>query len=402
MRGALLQRRDDPGPRAEAGGGFLVDHARHLAEFAARSAGRIHRRDAGLSHVSGHGAGSRRPSGRSCSRVSIWPNGAIQAMDASAFAFLRSLLFGELVDDQALTARRARRRQAAAAVHQRRSRQRRGGHRVLSRQHAAGAERGRRQPGRPVADHARVPSCSTSSGRSDWPNSMTATSTHDTKLGEDARMRIATMSVFAARVDRGGAPVEGAQHALRQTTRRGSCPEVRDEYRLYQALVGMWNDDGVEAGPRHAGSRRTAGRRICESRRAKPSSSPAGYGRTPTTKRGSSRSCAACCSRTRPASSGSRLPTFVRLIEPVSNCHSISQLVLKCFMPGVPDFYQGCEDWTIHADRSRQPPSGRLLSRVGTARPHVQSSPRRGEPRPEAADDGHAAAVSRRSRSAVA
>ena len=29
-------------------------------------------------------------------------------------------------------------------------------------------------------------------------------------------------------------------------------------------------------------------------------------------------------------------------------------------MPGVPDFYQGCEDWTIHPDRSRQSTPGGL------------------------------------------
>src|SRR5262245_10484685 len=45
------------------------------------------------------------------------------------------------------------------------------------------------------------------------------------------------------------------------------------------------------------------------------------------------------------------------MIEPVSECHSISQLVLKCFMPGVPDFYQGCEDWrfTLTDPDNRRP-----------------------------------------------
>ena len=30
--------------------------------------------------------------------------------------------------------------------------------------------------------------------------------------------------------------------------RRGSCPDVRDEDRLYQALVGAWNECGVDGG----------------------------------------------------------------------------------------------------------------------------------------------------------
>jgi (1->4)-alpha-D-glucan 1-alpha-D-glucosylmutase len=41
------------------------------------------------------------------------------------------------------------------------------------------------------------------------------------------------------------------------------------------------------------------------------------------------------------------LTALVQLVLPASTSHSISQLVLKCLMPGVPDFYQGCEDWAF-------------------------------------------------------
>jgi (1->4)-alpha-D-glucan 1-alpha-D-glucosylmutase len=78
----------------------------------------------------------------------------------------------------------------------------------------------------------------------DWPNSMTATSTHDTKLSEDARIRIATISVFRTRVGHRGAAV-GARSI--RPYRADVAPRVvsgaRDEYRFYQALVGMWNDE---------------------------------------------------------------------------------------------------------------------------------------------------------------
>ena len=61
------------------------------------------------------------------------------AMDSSAFAFLRSLLLGELVDDPALDARRALLVKRLQQFTERRIREGRGRHRVLSRQHAAGA-----------------------------------------------------------------------------------------------------------------------------------------------------------------------------------------------------------------------------------------------------------------------
>src|SRR5262249_11133234 len=39
--------------------------------------------------------------------------------------------------------------------------------------------------------------------------------------------------------------------------------------------------------------------------------------------------------------------SMVRLVLPASVCHSMSQLVLKCLMPGVPDIYQGDESWAL-------------------------------------------------------
>jgi (1->4)-alpha-D-glucan 1-alpha-D-glucosylmutase len=48
---------------------------------------------------------------------------------------------------------------------------------------------------------------------------------------------------------------------------------------------------------------------------------------------------------------------LVRLVLPLSVCHSIGQLVLKCLMPGVPDVYQGGESWllTVTDPDNRQP-----------------------------------------------
>ena len=80
------------------------------------------------------------------------------SMDSSAFGFLRSLLLGEPVDDAGLGGAPGGHRQAAAAVHQRSSGQGRRGHGVLSRQHAAGAERGGWQSREPVVDDASIPS----------------------------------------------------------------------------------------------------------------------------------------------------------------------------------------------------------------------------------------------------
>ena len=229
------------------------------------------------------------------------------AMDSSAFAFLRSLLLGELVDDPALDARRAllvkRLQQYTSGVY------------------AKGVEDTafyrdntllalNEVGGNPANSSLNVREFHHFNERraKDWPNSMTATSTHDTKLSEDTRIRIATISVFAHEW------VIAAQRWValntpyrQQTARRGSCPEPRDEYRFYQALVGMWNDENVDADGRVSPELVERLLTTCESPSVRRSSAPVGYARTPTTKTGSSPLCAACSSTTSPTSSGNRL-----------------------------------------------------------------------------------------------
>jgi (1->4)-alpha-D-glucan 1-alpha-D-glucosylmutase len=278
------------------------------------------------------------------------------AMDSSAFAFLRSLLLGEPVDDPALAARRAhlvkRLQQYTSGVH------------AKGVEDTAFYRDNTLLALNEVGGNPADPSLTVrefhhfnEQRASDWPNSMTATSTHDTKLSEDARMRIATISVFAHEWVIAAQRWIALNTPFRQTTRRGSCPEPRDEYRLYQALVGMWSDDVVDAEGRVTPD-------LVERL--------AGYMRK------SVREAQLVTSWIRPNSDyedglesfvrrvllddqakefRQSVAAFVQLLEPVSTCHSISQLVLKCFMPGVPDFYQGCEDWrfTLTDPDNRRP-----------------------------------------------
>jgi malto-oligosyltrehalose synthase len=266
------------------------------------------------------------------------------AMDSSAFAFLRSLLLGEPVDDPALAARRAqlvkRLQQYTSGVYAKgvedtafyRD------NTLLALNEVGG------NPADPSLTIREFHHFNEQRAR-DWPNSMTATSTHDTKLSEDARMRIATISVFAHEWVIAVQRWVALNAPFRQTMRRGSCPEPRDEYRFYQALVGLWSDDVVDATGRV---------------------SPDLVDRLAGYMRKSVREAHLVTSWIRPNADyedglesfvrrvllddeanefRQSIAAFVQLLEPVSNCHSISQLVLKCFMPGVPDFYQGCEDW---------------------------------------------------------
>jgi len=279
------------------------------------------------------------------------------SMDSSAFAFLRSLLLGELVDDPMLDARRAllvkRLQQYTSGVHAKgvedtafyRD------NTLLALNEVGGNPA---DPSLNIREFHRF----NEHRAKNWPNSMTATSTHDTKVSEDTRIRMATISVFAHEW------VIAAQRWVtlntsyrQQRAGRGSCPEPRDEYRFYQALVGMWNEDDVDAESRV--SPELVERLVEYMRKSVREAQLCSSWIRPDAKYEDGLTCFVrrvllddACSEFRQS-----IGAFVQLIEPVSNCHSISQLVLKCFMPGVPDFYQGCEDWrfTLTDPDNRRP-----------------------------------------------
>jgi len=180
-----------------------------------------------------------------------------------------------------------------------------------------------------------------------WPNAQTATSTHDTKLSEDTRIRIATLTAF---------PREWLSHVVtwrrdnasfRQETAKGASPDVNDEYRVYQILVGIWSSTDLSGdGPADPA---LVERMSAYMRKAVREA------RVHTSWMRVNEEYEAALDRfvrgvmTDPAAGGFRasLRDVVRLVLPLSVCHSMSQLVLKCTMPGVPDVYQGTESWAL-------------------------------------------------------
>jgi (1->4)-alpha-D-glucan 1-alpha-D-glucosylmutase len=77
-----------------------------------------------------------------------------------------------------------------------------------------------------------------------WPHTMLATSTHDTKRGEDVRARLNVLSEM---------PVEWRNVIARWSKLNADkktllknlpAPDANDEYLLYQMLIGAWQPDG--------------------------------------------------------------------------------------------------------------------------------------------------------------
>jgi (1->4)-alpha-D-glucan 1-alpha-D-glucosylmutase len=177
-----------------------------------------------------------------------------------------------------------------------------------------------------------------------FPGSLSATSTHDTKRSEDVRVRIAALSEIPgdlrtalARLSRLARP-----HVAR--TERGAAPDRRDEWLVYQTLLGTWPDAELSPGaPELAGY----GERIRQYvekalREAKVHTSwtnpDADY------EQGAARFIE------RILASGpfvAELSALAARLARAGRISSLAQVAVKCAAPGVPDVYQGTELWDL-------------------------------------------------------
>ena len=77
----------------------------------------------------------------------------------------------------------------------------------------------------------------------EWPWEMIATSTHDTKLGEDVRARINVLSELPDEWAREAGVWMRLNRNYRTVVDGEPAPDRNDEYRFYQALIGIWPAD---------------------------------------------------------------------------------------------------------------------------------------------------------------
>lgn len=170
------------------------------------------------------------------------------------------------------------------------------------------------------------------------PYNMTASATHDTKRGEDARTRILAISELAGEWTSlvGRWKSFNAQHIIMQGHLR--APSLAFEYMLYQALLGAWPDriDEDFVSRMKAYALKAAREAKLETSWLNPHDA---YERNLGT---------FLDKILDPVRSPEFLESFGSFAERVSllgGLNSLSQLTLKAMMPGVPDFYQGTELW---------------------------------------------------------
>jgi malto-oligosyltrehalose synthase len=178
-----------------------------------------------------------------------------------------------------------------------------------------------------------------------WPRTMVTTATHDTKRGEDARVRLALLSELPREWARQLTRWRRLNRSRRSEVDGEAVPDRNVEYLFYQALVGAWPPELTPAdlAGMEALSERLASYMIKAVREAKEQSSwsnpNAAYE-------------AAVQHFVHGVLDASRanlfLPEihgFVASLSRLGAISSLSQLVLKLTVPGVPDIYQGGELW---------------------------------------------------------
>jgi (1->4)-alpha-D-glucan 1-alpha-D-glucosylmutase len=176
------------------------------------------------------------------------------------------------------------------------------------------------------------------------PHTMLATSTHDTKRSEDVRARLVAISELAEEWRRGLAKWRVTNSKWKNAIEGQMAPSPNEEYLLYQTLAGAWPLDGLgDAEARAQFIQRIQDYMIKALKEAKTHSS---WVEPDQDWENATRSFVAAILD--PARGRSFLRSFTPFAERLAELgaiNSLTQTVLKCTTPGVPDFYQGCEIW---------------------------------------------------------
>jgi (1->4)-alpha-D-glucan 1-alpha-D-glucosylmutase len=206
-----------------------------------------------------------------------------------------------------------------------------------------------------------------------WPRAMVTTATHDTKRGEDARMRLALLSDLPREWGRQLARWRRLNRSRRTNVDDEVVPDRNVEYLFYQALLGAWPLDLAPDNPMgmQALAERLDAFMIKAVREAKEQS---GWSNPNTAyEAGVRRFVRGVLDVSRTNLFLGEFYGFVSSLARPGAISSISQLVLKLTVPGVPDIYQGGELWdfSLVDPDNRRPVDWqarrRLLDEVATA-----------------------------------
>lgn len=169
-----------------------------------------------------------------------------------------------------------------------------------------------------------------------WPLSMNATATHDTKRGEDVRARLNVLPNLA---DEWLEAVRSWQQMNRDIKQIGA-PDANDEYFIYQTLMGAYPMPGEDEDDFSERLREYLQKTMREAKLHSNWAEP-----DEKYEKAVQQFAKALLDKRRPF-----WKSFRTLHEKVAGygvINSLTQVMLKFTCPGMPDVYQGCEHWDL-------------------------------------------------------
>jgi (1->4)-alpha-D-glucan 1-alpha-D-glucosylmutase len=174
------------------------------------------------------------------------------------------------------------------------------------------------------------------------PHCMLTTSTHDTKLSEDARARVAGLSEIADEWKTFLQTAGKANEVFKADVNGKAAPDRNEEYLFYQVLLASWPLETLDQQTRSSYVERLQGHLLKALREAKI------HTRWDEQNEAWEKAMSDFVSRVINEPS----PEFTAKFAPLANqiaelgaMNSLAQTLLKLTSPGVPDIYQGNEGW---------------------------------------------------------
>jgi len=168
-----------------------------------------------------------------------------------------------------------------------------------------------------------------------WPLTMNATATHDTKRGEDSRARLLGLTEFASEW------TEQVAHwrTINQKFKTEQMPDDNDEYFIYQTLIATCPENGISSEDYQNRLLAYIEKALRESKRRSNWDDPnAAYEKAAKN--------FTLLLNTSGAFWAYFHPFFQKIVK-VGKLNSLSSLILKHTLPGIPDTYQGSEYWDL-------------------------------------------------------
>jgi len=206
-----------------------------------------------------------------------------------------------------------------------------------------------------------------------WPHSLSASSTHDTKRSEDVRARINVLSEIPSAWGKTVRKWHALNLPHKTTLNKRQIPDKNEEYLLYQTLIGSWP---IRDQDRDGYAKRIQDFFLKALRESKTNSS--------WVKPNTDYEKAALAFAVKildPQSASSFLADFENFQSTILQAglfNALSQTLLKIASPGVPDIYQGTEMWDfslVDPDNRRPVDYSRYQKELGLLQGAAASKP---------------------------